>query len=221
MPIKVGKNITEVIKMINELMKRYPCLAACRESIENADKAIIDTYENGGKLLVCGNGGSCADSEHIVGELLKGFLSKRELDAGYKAELKAANPNLDDDMLSKLQGALPAISLTGHPGLSSAFLNDVDPSLVFAQQLFGLGNCGDVFIGITTSGNSVNVCKAAQLAKALGITVIGLTGEKGGKLKEIADICICVPETETFKVQELHLPVYHFLCASAEDHFFG
>ncbi len=207
--------------MLNELIERYPSLKVCLEQIKAADKAIIDTYENGGKLLVCGNGGSCADSEHIVGELLKGFLSKRELDEDYKNELKAANPELDDEMLSKLQGALPAISLTGHPGLSSAFLNDVDPSLIFAQQLFGLGNHGDVFIGITTSGNSGNVCKAAQLAKALGITVIGLTGEKGGKLRDIADVCICVPETETFKVQELHLPVYHFLCASAEKHFFG
>ncbi|MBR3593547.1 MAG: SIS domain-containing protein [Clostridia bacterium] len=207
--------------MLNELMNRYPCLGVCREQIVSADKAIIDTYENGGKLMVCGNGGSCADSEHIVGELMKGFLSLRPLDEDYKAELKAANPELDDDMLGKLQGALPAIALTGHNGLTTAYSNDVDPSLIFAQQLFGIGNCGDVFIGITTSGNSKNVVKAAQLAKALGITVIGLTGEKGGKMKEIADVCICVPETETFKVQELHLPVYHFLCASAEKHFFG
>lgn len=207
--------------MLNELLTRYPSLCECKDAIINADKAIIDTYENGGKLLVCGNGGSCADSEHIVGELMKGFLSMRPLDEDYKNELKAANPELDDEMLSRLQGALPAISLTGHPGLSSAFLNDVDPSLIFAQQLFGLGNCGDVFIGITTSGNSGNVVKAAQLAKALGLTVIGLTGQKGGKLKEIADVCVCVPETETFKVQELHLPVYHYLCASAEKHFFG
>lgn len=207
--------------MFNELLTRYPALAECKDAISAADKTIIDTYENGGKLLVCGNGGSCADSEHIVGELMKGFLSMRPLDEDYKNELKAANPELTDEMLSRLQGALPAISLTGHPGLSSAFLNDVDPSLIFAQQLFGLGNCGDVFIGITTSGNSGNVVKAAQLAKALGITVIGLTGQKGGKLKEIADVCICVPETETFKVQELHLPVYHYLCASAEKHFFG
>ncbi len=207
--------------MLNELMERYPCLAACREQICAADKTIIDTYENGGKLLVCGNGGSCADSEHIVGELMKGFLSVRPLDEDYKAELKAANPELDDDMLGKLQGALPALALTGHNGLTTAYSNDVDPSLIFAQQLFGIGNCGDVFIGITTSGNSKNVVKAAQLAKALGIKVIGLTGKMGGKMKEIADVCICVPETETFKVQELHLPVYHFLCASAEKHFFG
>jgi D-sedoheptulose 7-phosphate isomerase len=152
---------------------------------------------------------------------MKGFLSMRPLDEDYKAGLKSANPELDDDMLGKLQGALPAIALTGHNGLTTAYSNDVDPSLIFAQQLFGIGNCGDVFIGITTSGNSKNVVKAAQLAKALGITVIGLTGEKGGKMKEIADVCVCVPETETFKVQELHLPVYHFLCASAEKHFFG
>ncbi|MBE6766097.1 MAG: SIS domain-containing protein [Ruminococcaceae bacterium] len=207
--------------MFNELLERYPCLKDCGEQIKAADKTIIDTYENGGKLMVCGNGGSCADSEHIVGELMKGFLSLRPLDDSYKAELKAANPELDDDMLSKLQGALPALALTGHNGLTTAYSNDVDPSLIFAQQLFGIGNCGDVFIGITTSGNSKNVVKAAQLAKALGIKVIGLTGKMGGKMKEIADVCICVPETETFKVQELHLPVYHFLCASAEKHFFG
>ena len=207
--------------MLNELLERYPCLNSCREQIEAADKAIIDTYENGGKLMVCGNGGSCADSEHIVGELMKGFLSLRPLDDEYKAELKAANPELDDEMLGKLQGALPAVALTGHNGLTTAYSNDVDPSLIFAQQLFGLGNCGDIFIGLTTSGNSGNVVKAAQLAKALGIKVIGLTGAKGGKMKEISDVCICVPETETFKVQELHLPVYHFLCASAEKHFFG
>ena len=207
--------------MLKELLERYTCLNSCREQIEAADKAIIDTYENGGKLMVCGNGGSCADSEHIVGELMKGFLSLRPLDDEYKAELKAANPELDDEMLGKLQGALPAVALTGHTGLTTAYSNDVDPSLIFAQQLFGLGNCGDVFIGLTTSGNSGNVVKAAQLAKALGIKVIGLTGAKGGKMKEISDVCICVPETETFKVQELHLPVYHFLCASAEKHFFG
>lgn len=207
--------------MLNELLSRYPALSECEEQIKAADSAIIDTYENNGKLLVCGNGGSCADSEHIVGELMKGFLSLRPLDNEYKAELKSANPELDDGMLSKLQGALPAIALTGHDGLSTAFSNDVDPTLTFAQQLFGLGNNGDVFMGITTSGNSVNVCKAAQLAKALGIKVIGLTGAKGGHLREIADICICVPETETFKVQELHLPIYHYLCASAEKHFFG
>ncbi len=207
--------------MLNELLERYPVLGTCREQIELADKTIIETYENGGKLMVCGNGGSCADSEHIVGELMKGFLSLRPLDEDYKAELKAANPELEDDMLGKLQGALPAIALTGHTGLTTAYSNDVEPSMIFAQQLFGLGNCGDVFVGITTSGNSKNVIKAAQLAKALGIKVIGLTGAKGGKIREIADVCICVPETETFKVQELHLPVYHFLCASAEKHFFG
>ena len=207
--------------MINDLIGRYPVLEECREGIEKAKDAIIDCYKKGGKLLLCGNGGSAADCDHIVGELMKGFLSLRPLDDEYKAELKAANPELEDDMLSKLQGALPAIALTGHTGLTTAYSNDVDPSLIFAQQLFGIGNCGDVFIGITTSGNSCNVVKAAPLAKALGITVIGLTGQKGGKLREIADVCICVPETETFKVQELHLPVYHYLCASAENHFFG
>jgi len=206
--------------MLNELLKRHPKLIACIEEIKSAEQMIINTYKNKGKLLVCGNGGSCADSEHIVGELMKGFLSLRPLSDERKSELKTANPDLSDEILDMLQGALPAISLTGHNGLSTAFSNDVNPSLVFAQQLYGLGNKGDIFIGITTSGNSDNVCKAASLAKAMGIKVIGLTGQKGGKLKEIADACICVPETETFKVQELHLPVYHYLCASAESYFF-
>lgn len=207
--------------MLNELINRYPSLKVCLDEIKQAEKIIINTYEANGKLLVCGNGGSCADSEHIVGELMKGFLSLRPLSEEIKNELKTNNPMLDNDILNKLQGALPAIALTGHNGLSTAFSNDVDPSLVFAQQLLGLGIKGDVLIGITTSGNSDNVCKAANLAKAMGIKVIGLTGQKGGKLKEISDNCICVPENETFKVQELHLPIYHYLCASAEKYFFG
>jgi len=206
--------------MLNELLIRYPELKVCKEDITSTENAIISAYKNSKKLLICGNGGSCADSEHIVGELLKGFLKMRPLSEECKAELKENNPQISNELLDKLQGSLPAIALTGHPALTTAFLNDVDPTLTFAQQLFGLGQKGDVFIGITTSGNSDNVCKAAHLAKAMGIKVIGLTGQKGGKLKEISDICICVPETETFKVQELHLPIYHYLCAAVESYFF-
>ena len=206
---------------MTELISRYPILSECENEIKKAADALIRTFENGGKLLVCGNGGSAADSEHIVGELMKGFMYPRALTDEKKAALKQANPSLSDSTLNSLQGALPAISLTSHPSFSSAFANDAVPSLVFAQQLYALGRHGDIFLGITTSGSSKNVCEAAEIAKALGITVIALTGRSGGRLRGIADICIRVPEDETYKVQELHLPVYHFLCAETEKHFFG
>ena len=206
--------------MLNELLKRYPALEVCREEIVAAKDAWIRCYEKGGKLMACGNGGSCADSEHIVGELMKGFLKKRPLSAEQIAGMKQNNPELDPACLEKLQGGLPAIALPGLGALNSAFCNDVDPELVYAQPLMGLGCPGDVLVCISTSGNSRNVVAAAQVAKALGLTVVGMTGKAGGALKKIADICICVPETETFKVQELHLPVYHYLCAETEARFF-
>ncbi len=206
--------------MINDLIKRYPALERSRADIENATSEIIKCYENGGKLLLCGNGGSCADCEHIVGELMKGFLKKREISDSQKLTMKENSPLIDDDILSKLQGGLPAISLPSMTGLNSAFCNDVDPELIYAQPIMGLGKKGDILIAISTSGNSKNVFGALKVAKALGLTVIGLTGKSGGKLKENSDICICVDETETFKIQELHLPVYHCICASVEAHFF-
>ncbi|MBR4909916.1 MAG: SIS domain-containing protein, partial [Clostridia bacterium] len=171
--------------------------------------------------LLCGNGGSAADCEHIVGELMKGFLSKRRLSEELKQSMIKNAGYINKDWLEKLQGGLPAISLTSAAALNSAFCNDVDPELVYAQQLMGLGDDRDVLLCISTSGNSKNVCAAATVGKALGIKVIGLTGKSGGKLKEIADICICAPETETYKVQELHLPIYHYICAEAEKHFFN
>lgn len=206
--------------MINELLRRYISLNGCKEDIENAAKAIIDCYEKGGKLLLCGNGGSCADCEHIVGELMKGFLKKRPLSEIKRAEMKSNCNLVDDELLSKLQGGLPAISIPSITALNSAFCNDVDPELVYAQPLMSLAKENDILIGISTSGNSKNVFGAVKVAKALGIKVIGLTGKTGGKLKDTADICICAPETETFKIQELHLPIYHYLCASVEEHFF-
>lgn len=206
--------------MLNELMKRYPQLEVCKEDIVNAEKALIKCYENGGKVLICGNGGSCADSDHIVGELMKGFLKKRPLSDDKKAEMKEKCDLVDDELLSKLQGGLPAIALPSITALNSAFCNDVDPELIYAQPLIALANKNDILIGISTSGNSKNVFAAVKVAKALGIKVIGLTGNTGGKLKEYSDIAICVPETETFKIQELHLPVYHYLCAAIEENFF-
>lgn len=206
--------------MLQELLTRYPALAACEAEIRAAAQSWIDCYENGGKLMICGNGGSCADAEHIVGELMKGFLKKRPASEEKVAEMKKRNPALDDGVIAKLQGGLPAIPLAAFTALNSAFCNDVDAELVYAQPLMGLAKPGDIAVCLSTSGNSKNVVAAAQVAKALGVTVISMTGATGGKLKEISDICICVPETETFKVQELHLPVYHYLCAETEGHFF-
>ena len=206
--------------MLNELMKRYPQLSVCKEDILKAEKALIECYKNGGKVLICGNGGSCADSDHIVGELMKGFLKKRPLSDDKKAEMKKKCDLVDDELLSKLQGGLPAIALPSITALNSAFCNDVDPELIYSQPLIALANQNDILIGISTSGNSKNVFAAVKVAKALGIKVIGLTGNTGGKLKEYSDIAICVPEIETFKIQELHLPVYHYLCAAIEENFF-
>ena len=207
--------------MLNELLKRYPCLESTREDIIKAENALITCFKNGNKLLICGNGGSCADCEHIVGELMKGFLSKRPLSEEQKAEMKANCPEIEEKYLSLLQGAVPAIALPSFTALNTAFCNDVEPELVFAQCLMGLGKKDDILLCISTSGNSKNVVAAAFTAKALGLKTIGLTGKTGGRLKEICDICVCVPETETFKVQELHLPVYHYLCARVEKSFFS
>lgn len=200
---------------------RYECLNITKESIENAKNIIIESFKLGGKLLLCGNGGSCADCDHIVGELMKGFLSKRSLSEEQKQAMIKNADYINREWLEELQGGLPAISLTSQNALNTAFCNDVNPELLYAQQLIGLGKSEDVLLCISTSGNSKNVCAAAIVGKALGITVIGLTGKTGGKLKEIADVCICAPETETYKIQELHLPIYHYICAEIENYFFN
>lgn len=206
--------------MLELLIKRYPALSECKESIKTATDLIISCYEKGGKLLLCGNGGSCADCDHIVGELMKGFLKRRPLGENEKAEMKKASPCLDDELLYKLQSGLPAISLPSLAALNSAFCNDVDPELIYAQSTLALGKRGDVLIAMSTSGNSKNVCAAVKVAKGIGMTVIGFSGRSGGKLNELCDVCIRVPEDETFKIQEYHLPVYHTICAEVEDHFF-
>jgi D-sedoheptulose 7-phosphate isomerase len=195
-----------------DTVKRYPALEACRNDIQAAVDAIVNMYESGSKLLLCGNGGSAADSEHISGELLKGFLKKRPYSQG---ELE-----LDDEILSKLQKGISAIPLTSLSASLTAFNNDVDPDLNYAQLVQALGRMGDVFMGISTSGNAKNVAYAAKTANAVGMLTIGLTGEKGGLLKEICDITIRVPENETYKIQELHLPVYHAICAQVEEEIF-
>ena len=205
--------------MLMELFERYPSLTACEKEIVDARDALISCYENGGKVLLCGNGGSCADCDHIVGELMKGFLKKRPLSPERRAEMKK-NYDVDDEIINALQAGLPAVSLPAITGLNSAFCNDVDPELIYAQSVLGLGKTGDILFALSTSGNAKNVAAAVKVARSLGMTVIGMTGEKGGKLREMADITVCVPECETFKVQELHLPVYHYLCAAVEAHFF-
>lgn len=206
--------------MLEELIGRYPVLEPCRESIRQAYQALEECFLAGGKLLVAGNGGSAADSDHIVGELMKGFVKKRPLPDSLVQALKEADPQRGAELSQKLQGALPSIALTNHVALSSAFANDVDGILSYAQQVNGYGNRGDVFIGISTSGNAENVMYAAVTARAKGMKIIGLTGRDGGKLGAFADISIVVPKQETYQIQELHLPVYHALCLMLEKRFY-
>lgn len=210
-----------IMRELNNLILRYPQLEVCREDIMKAYELLETAYQQGRKLLVCGNGGSASDSEHIVGELMKEFKLKRKVYSDHAATLKEIDPELGQVLADNLQGALPAISLTGHSSLQTAFMNDAVPELVFAQQVNGYGKPGDVFLGISTSGNSKNVLYAAVNAKAKGLKVIGLTGSKENKLMKFADVCIRVPEVETYKIQEFHLPVYHCLCLMLEQHFFG
>ena len=200
--------------MLKELLKRYHNLSVCEKDLEAAVNTLIRCYESGGKVL------TCADADHIVGELMKGFLKKRPLPSKAKQAMLARYPDLDAALLEKLQAGLPALSLCSLTALNTAVCNDIDPALIYAQSLQIIGKPGDVLICISTSGNAANVYTAAQIAKALGISVIALTGRTGGKLLDAADICIRAPETETFQVQELHLPVYHYLCAAVEAHFF-
>lgn len=208
-------------EQLSLLIERYPKLAACKDDIRNAYELLDTAYTSGRKLLVCGNGGSASDSEHIVGELMKEFKLKRKVYSDQAAALKTIDPELGQVLADNLQGALPAICLTGHSSLTTAFMNDANADLVFAQQVNGYGKSGDVFLGISTSGNSKNVLYAAVNAKAKGLKVIGLTGAKESKLMKYADVCIRVPETETYKIQEYHLPVYHCLCLMLEEKFFG
>ena len=211
----------KLMKHVDMLMERYPSLSVCKEDIIKAYECLEESYTNGRKLLVCGNGGSASDSEHIVGELMKEFKLKRKVYAEQADAMKTIDPELGITLAQHLQGALPAITLTAHSSLTTAFMNDSEPVLVFAQQVNGYGKEGDCFLGISTSGNSMNVIYAAVTAKARDLKVIGLTGEKESKLSKLADVCIRVPETETYKVQELHLPVYHCLCMMLEEHFFS
>ena len=194
-----------------DLFERYPKLNICKNDIENALALMLDTYKKGGKILVCGNGGSASDADHIVGELMKGFKLPR----------KVTDERIPQELREKLQGALAAISLSAHASLMTATINDNDADMIFAQQVYGYANENDLLIAISTSGNSKNVVNAVKVAKALSVKVVALTGETGGVLKDLADITVCAPSTETYKIQEYHLPIYHWLCAKVEEEIFG
>ncbi|MBQ4113294.1 MAG: SIS domain-containing protein [Clostridia bacterium] len=206
-----------------ELTSAHPGLLYCLDTIPAAQDLLVNTYRRGGKLLLCGNGGSCADCDHITGELLKGFLSLREMETKDRLRIINALPEEDPDvslLCNKLQGGLPAISLPAQTALISAFSNDVDGSLVYAQLVWALGQEGDTLVCLSTSGNSRNVVLAAKAARAKGMKVLALTGERDSKLSELADVTVKAPSTETFRVQEYHLPIYHYLCAKIEEEFF-
>ncbi len=208
-------------KHIDVLIGRYPVLDICRREIEEAYSLLEESYENGGKLLLAGNGGSAADCEHMAGELMKRFRMPRAVTPEFARKLAEIDPARGASLAGSLERGLMAIPLVAHEALTTAYINDVDGQGVFAQQLLGYGKPGDVFLGISTSGNSQNVMSATVVARAMGIRVIGLTGENGGELAVVADVAIRVPETETYMIQELHLPVYHCLCLMLEEHFFG
>lgn len=206
--------------ILDEMISRYPALESCRKDITEACRAVIDGYRNQGKLLLCGNGGSCADADHIVGELMKSFTKDRPIDHDLRSSLMAVSSERGALIADGLQNALPAISLNAHGALFSAISNDMDASLVYAQQIAGYGEKNDVLLAMSTSGNSRNIIDAVITAKAKGLTVIGLTGQTGGEMKQYCDIAICVPATGTPQVQELHLPAYHAICSIVENSFF-
>jgi D-sedoheptulose 7-phosphate isomerase len=205
---------------LQQLTERYPQLFHVKNEINAAFKILSQSFANGKKLLIAGNGGSAADAEHIAGELMKSFIKKRKLPDSFIADIVKNDTELSQYLISHLQPGLPTIALTGHNSLNTASINDIDGNITFAQQIYNYGKEGDVFLGISTSGNSMNVLYAAATARAKKLKIISLSGGNGGKLKNLSDVCMIVPETETYKIQELHLPVYHCLCLMLEDHFF-
>lgn len=208
-------------KHIDLLIRRYPSLKGIRNDIIDGYLVLEECYSNGHKLLIAGNGGSAADSEHIAGELMKRFKIARPVSSEFAKKLKTVDEVRGAKMARELENTLMAIPLVAHEALTTAYINDVDGIGVFAQQLYGYGNEGDVFLGISTSGNSQNIMYAAVVARAKGIKVLGLTGSAGGELAQVSDVAVRVPETETYMIQELHLPVYHCWCMMLEDKFFG
>lgn len=207
--------------IIDDLTLRYPLLTSCYQSIVGAVEVLIKCYQKGNKLLTCGNGGSASDAQHIVGELMKSFVLPRKLSNIKQKYLKEMFPNNSQYLIDNLQDVLPAISLQGETALTSAYANDNAPDLVFAQQVLGLGAVGDVLLAISTSGNSQNILYACEVARLQKVVVIGLTGETGGKMKDLCDVLINVPSQITYKIQELHLPIYHCICLALENEFYG
>ena len=205
---------------VYELIRRYPALSVCESDLLAAVEVICDSYRAGNKLIACGNGGSASDAEHIVGELMKGFLLPRKLGKDMEAKMREVCPEEADYFMENLQGALPAMSMVNQVALNTAFANDQAPDLAMAQQVLGLGNPEDILIGISTSGNSANVVYAVQMAKVKGMKTIGLLGGKECKLKPLVDIAISAPSPVTYKIQEYHLPIYHMLCIAVENEFF-
>lgn len=208
-------------QVLEELMSRLPELERCRQDIFTAFGALRQCYENGGKLLICGNGGSAADSGHIAGELMKGFLLKRPIPAEDAERLKALFPEEGARLAANLQRALPAISLPDQTAVLTAYSNDVAADMAYAQLVFGYGKPGDALLAISTSGNSANVLNAAMVAREMGLKALGLTGQGGGRLNSCCDVVIRAPAAETYRVQEYHLCIYHALCALLEMEFFG
>ena len=211
----------KAVELIDQLIEQHPALEICKESIKKACMTFLLGYRDGGKLLICGNGGSSADADHIVGELMKSFERPRPINAKLAKKLKANGSQRGKYLSENLQGAFPAISLHAHHALVSAICNDMDPELVFAQQVAGYGMAGDVLLAISTSGESRNVIDAAIVARSMGISVVALTGANPGSLTEFSDIAICVPGVKTHMIQELHLPVYHTICKFIELAVFG
>lgn len=212
------KNIETIL---NKTIERHPLLSSSKEEIKDAFDLLCNCFSNKNKLLICGNGGSASDSDHMVAELMKSFFYKRTLPDHIKKQLISSSPEMGKYLAENIQPALRSISLTAHTALNTAIANDIDANLIFAQQVIGYGDKGDVLMGISTSGNSENVINAMIAAKAIGIPTIGLTGKNGGQLKAVCDVAICVDEIETSDIQELHLPIYHALCKMLELHFFG
>lgn len=206
---------------LEELLRRYPGLVICRSDIEKAFQLLVGSFAHGGKLLLCGNGGSAADCDHIVGELMKAYLKPRPLSAEVRSRLAQADPEVGPALADTLQGGLSAINLSAGGALLSAFGNDVKGEHAYAQAVYGYGRQGDVLLGLSTSGNAANVRAALCVGRAIGVATIGLTGEGGGRMAGRCDVLIAVPARRTFEIQELHLPVYHCLCAMVEAHFFG
>jgi D-sedoheptulose 7-phosphate isomerase len=205
---------------IQQLIERYPSLEFVKSDISAAFDILANSYANGGKLLIAGNGGSASDAEHIAGELMKTFAKKRNLPDAFIIDIQKVDPEIADYLIPRMQPGLPTIALSGHASLNTACINDIDGNITFAQQVYGYGKETDVLLAISTSGNSKNILYAAAVAKVRKLKIIALSGGSGGALKKFADACIIVPETETYKVQELHLPVYHCLCQMLENHFF-